>query len=95
MRNAHHRSDDAFAYRLGTAQMDEEELERNWIASLPRLTKSSADGECRCVDLEHPLALNRNQFPTSPDLLKPILSSTVLRAGPERRVVRILLPSRL
>jgi hypothetical protein len=31
----HHRSDDAFAYRLGTAQMDEEELERNWIASPP------------------------------------------------------------
>jgi hypothetical protein len=31
MRNAHHRSDDAFAYRLGTAQMDEKELERNRI----------------------------------------------------------------
>jgi hypothetical protein len=31
----HYRGDDAFAYRLGTAQMDEEELDRVWIAAPP------------------------------------------------------------
>ena len=32
---AHHRSADVFAFRLGTAYMDEEELGRNWIAATP------------------------------------------------------------
>ena len=32
---AHYRSDDVFAYRLGTGQMDEEELDRDWIAAPP------------------------------------------------------------
>jgi hypothetical protein len=32
---AHHRSDDVFAFRLGTAHMDEEELDRDWIAAPP------------------------------------------------------------
>jgi hypothetical protein len=32
---AHHRGDDVFAFRLGTAHMDEEELDRDWIAAPP------------------------------------------------------------
>jgi hypothetical protein len=32
---AHHRSSEVFAFRLGTAYLDEEELNRNWIAAPP------------------------------------------------------------
>jgi hypothetical protein len=32
---AHYRSDDVFACRLGTGQMDEEKLGRDWIAAPP------------------------------------------------------------
>lgn len=32
---AHHRSDNVFAFRLGTGQMDEGELDREWIAAAP------------------------------------------------------------
>ena len=35
LRAAHHRSGDVFAFRLGIGHMDEEELDRDWIAAAP------------------------------------------------------------
>jgi hypothetical protein len=47
---AHHRSDVVFAFRLGTGYLDEEELNREWIAAPPlaivfREPKDEDDGD--------------------------------------------------
>jgi hypothetical protein len=54
---AHYRSDDGFAFRLGIAQMEEEELDRDWIAAPPlaivfREPKDECDWDGVSIDTE-------------------------------------------